>query len=161
MYTKFAVEGLDTNGDGIYSEEELKPLAETNVESLKEFDYFTFPFIGDKKVALKEPVDYGMEYKDKLLTLYFTLPLVTPIPFEKIKDFSLAVYDPARFVSLTFNDKAPVKIVSAKPVACTPHVGDTGAEAQDSTLSQPGENIDPSSNIGPQYADRVTIECKS
>ena len=39
----------------IYSEEELKPLAKTNVEALKEFEYFTFPFIGDEKVALKEP----------------------------------------------------------------------------------------------------------
>ena len=36
MYTKFAVEGLYTNGDGIYSEEELKPLAKTNVEAMKE-----------------------------------------------------------------------------------------------------------------------------
>ena len=35
MYTSFAVEGLDANGDGLYSEEELKPLAKTNVEALK------------------------------------------------------------------------------------------------------------------------------
>src|SRR5258706_83311 len=75
FYTQFAVEGLDTNNDGVYSEEELKPLAQTNVEALKEFEYFTFPFVGKDKVALKEPVDYRLEYKDKLLTLYFTLPL--------------------------------------------------------------------------------------
>ncbi|MGA8772354.1 MAG: DUF1007 family protein, partial [Rhodomicrobium sp.] len=41
------VEGVDTNGDGLYSEEELKPLAQTNIEALKDFEYFTFPFIGD------------------------------------------------------------------------------------------------------------------
>ena len=29
-----AVEGLDTNKDGLYSKEELKPLAQVNVESL-------------------------------------------------------------------------------------------------------------------------------
>ena len=28
-YTNFAIDGLDTNGDGVYSEEELKPLAQT------------------------------------------------------------------------------------------------------------------------------------
>jgi len=181
-YTSFAVEGLDANGDGLYSEEELKPLAEANVESLKEFEYFTFPFIGDEKVALKDPVDYRMEYKDKLLTLYFTVPLVTPVPYEKIEDFSLAVYDPEMYVSLTFNDKAPVKIVSAKPVGCTAHVGESAAEAKDSIPSQPGENTDPSGSpvrsarqerrrlAGAaqarslrflQYADRVTIECES
>src|SRR5512143_1091717 len=42
FYTAMAVEGLDTNKDGVYSKEELAPLAKVNVESLKEFDYFTF-----------------------------------------------------------------------------------------------------------------------
>ncbi len=161
MYTQFAIEGLDTNGDGIYSEEELKPLTQTNIEALKEFEYFTFPFVGQTKVPLKEPTEYRLEYKNKLLTLYYTLPLETPVPYEKIKDFSFSVYDPGMYVSLTFYGKAPVKIVSAKPVACSAHVGDrAAAKAKESTLSQLGENIDPSSNIGSQFAERVTIDCK-
>ena len=72
-YTSFAIDGLDTNGDGIYSEEELKPLAQTNIEALKEFEYFTFPFMGETKLPTKAPVDYRLDYKDKLLTLTFTL----------------------------------------------------------------------------------------
>jgi ABC-type uncharacterized transport system substrate-binding protein len=181
-YTNFAIDGLDANGDGIHNEEELTPLAKTNVEALKQFEYFTFPFIGDEKVALKDPVDDRMEYKDKLLTLYFTVPLLTPVPYEKIEDFGLAVYDPEMYVALTFNDKAPVKIVSAKPVGCTAHVGESAAEAKDSIPSQPGESSDPSGSPVKsareerrrlaraaqarslrllQYADRITIECKS
>ena len=42
FYTAMAMQGLDTDGDGVYSKEELEPLAKVNVESLKEFDYFTF-----------------------------------------------------------------------------------------------------------------------
>ncbi len=161
MYTGFAINGLDTNGDGIYSEEELKPLAQTNVEALKEFEYFTFPFVGKTKVALKEPTEYRIEYKEKLLTLYFTLPLETPVPYAKIKAFSFSVYDPGMYVALTFNSKAPVKIASAKPVPCSAHVGDRpAAKAGEATLSQLGEAIDPSSNIGSQFAERVRIECK-
>ncbi len=161
-YTNFAIEGLDANGDGIYSEEELKPLAQTNIEALKEFEYFTFPFIGETKVPLKAPVDYRLHYKDKLLTLTFTLPLEKPVAYEKIKDFSFAVYDPGMFVSLTFGGKEPVRIASAKPVACTATVGDrtAKAKAKETTLSQLGENIDPSSNLGYQYAERITIRCK-
>ena len=34
FYTAMAVEGLDTNKDGVYSQEELQPLAQVNVESL-------------------------------------------------------------------------------------------------------------------------------
>jgi ABC-type uncharacterized transport system substrate-binding protein len=160
MYTSFAIEGLDTNGDGVYSEEELRPLAQTNVEALKEFDYFTFPFIGKTKVPLKEPADYRIEYKNKLLTLYFTLPLVTPVPYAKITDFSFAVYDPGMYVSLAFEGKSPVKIASAKPVPCTAHVGDRPV-GKEETLSQLGENIDPSANLGSRFAERVTIHCKS
>ncbi len=164
-YTSFAIDGLDTNGDGIYSEEELKPLAQTNIEALKEFEYFTFPFMGEAKLPTKAPVDYRLAYKDKLLTLTFTLPLDQPVPYNKIKDFSFAVYDPGMYVSLTFTGKTPVRIASAKPVACAARVGDRDAakakaKVKETTLSQLGENIDPSSNLGYQYAERVTIQCK-
>jgi ABC-type uncharacterized transport system substrate-binding protein len=165
MYTSFAVDGLDTNGDGIYSEDELKPLAQTNIEALKEFEYFTFPFLGETKLPMKTPVDYRLDYKDKLLTLTFTLPLEKPVSHDRIKDFSFAVYDPGMYVSLTFSGKEPVKIASAKAAACAAHVGDrdtakTKAKVKETTLSQLGENIDPASNLGFQYAERVTIHCK-
>ena len=164
-YTSFAIDGLDTNGDGIYSEDELKPLAQTNIEALKEFEYFTFPFIKETKLPTKAPVDYRLEYKNKLLTLTFTLPLEKPVPSNKIEDFSFAVYDPGMYVSLTFSGKTPVRIASAKPVACAARVGDRDAakakaKVKETTLSQLGENIDPASNLGYQYAERVTISCK-
>ncbi len=160
-YTSFAIEGLDTNGDGTYSEEELQPLAKTNIEALKEFDYFTFPFIGEKKAALKEPADYRLEYKDKLLTLYFTVPLSAPVPFENIKDFSLAIYDPEMYVALTFADKTPVKIASLKPVACTAHTEDGAAEPRKLSTSRLAEITEPSGGVGLRFAQRITITCPS
>jgi ABC-type uncharacterized transport system substrate-binding protein len=35
-FSAFAVQGLDTDSDGLYSAEELAPLAQENVESLKD-----------------------------------------------------------------------------------------------------------------------------
>ena len=160
LYSEFAIQGLDINGDGIYSEEELKPLAQTNVEALKEFEYFTFPFLGNAKLPLKEPgTDYRLVYHDKLLTLYFTLPLATPVPREKFKDFSFAIYDPGMYVAMTFDKKAPVKIASVTPFPCRAHVGGR-QPGQEGKLAQLGENIDPASNLGLQFAERVTIDCK-
>ncbi|MGA9268225.1 MAG: DUF1007 family protein [Rhodomicrobium sp.] len=171
-YTAFAVEGLDTNGDGLYSAEELKPLAQTNIEALKDFEYFTFPFIGDKKLALKDAVDYRLEYKDKLLTLYFTVPLTAPVPYEKIQDFSAAVYDPEMYVSLAFAGNAPVKIVSAKPVSCTAHVSSPSERGENLVhglprlTSRPRRHVgifrptgDKLDSIGSRIAERVTVEC--
>ena len=87
FYTAMAVQGLDTDGDGVYSKEELEPLAKVNVESLKEFDYFTFVHLSDddKPLPLKEPVDYSIDYDKTLLTLHFTLPLEKPLD-PKVQD---------------------------------------------------------------------------
>jgi ABC-type uncharacterized transport system substrate-binding protein len=160
LYSEFAIQGLDTNGDGVYSEEELKPLAQTNVEALKEFEYFTFAFLGKTKLALNEPLtDYRLVYKDKLLTLYFTLPLVMPVSREKIREFNFSIYDPGMYVAMTFDKKAPVTIASAVPMPCNIHVGDR-TPAQQAGLSKLGENIDPSSNVSSQFAESVTIDCK-
>jgi ABC-type uncharacterized transport system substrate-binding protein len=162
-YTEFALTGLDTNGDGIYQPEELKPLADTNVEALKDFGYFTFAMIGTQPVPLKEPPPgYHLEYKDKLLTLYFTLPLEKPIPASKLKDFSFSVYDPGIYVDLSFDKKNPVTIVSPKPINCVPHIGErpTGQEITLGNSSALPEDTDPSSNIGARFAEKVTIECK-
>ncbi len=64
FYTAMAVEGLDTNKDGIYSREELAELAKVNMDGLKEFGYFTHPRLGDKPLALTEATDYWLEYAD-------------------------------------------------------------------------------------------------
>ena len=63
FYSAMAVQGLDTNGDGVFSAEELKPLGEVNVKSLKDFDYFTFVHIGDAdNLPLKPPENYSLDY---------------------------------------------------------------------------------------------------
>jgi ABC-type uncharacterized transport system substrate-binding protein len=160
MYSEYAVNGLDANGDGIYSEEELQPLAQTNIEALKEFEYFTFAFIGQQKLPMGEPAPgYRLEYKNKLLTLYFTLPLATPVQKSKFKDFSFVVYDPGMYVSLTMDKKATVKIASAKPLPCRAQIG-ARPSPKDANAAQLGENIDPASNLGLQFAERVTVDCK-
>jgi ABC-type uncharacterized transport system substrate-binding protein len=105
------------------------------------------------------PADYRLEYKNKLLTLYFTVPLATPLPHDKVKEFNFAIYDPGMYVAMGFDKKAPVKIASAKPLNCRPHIG-ARPSAEDANAAQLGENIDPASNLGLQFAERVTIDCK-
>src|SRR3954447_18242996 len=41
MFSTYAVQGIESKTKGVYSREELAPLAQTNVESLKEFGFFT------------------------------------------------------------------------------------------------------------------------
>src|ERR1700719_841289 len=114
MFATYALQGMETKTKGVYSREELGPLAQTNVESLKEFAFFTFAKADGKKEKFQEPVDYYLEYKDAALTLHFTLPLKTPV---KPKQLALEVFDPEFFIDFKFADGNPVKLVGA-PAAC-------------------------------------------
>ena len=95
MFSTYALQGIETKTKGVYSREQLAPLAQTNVENLKEFGFFTFAKADGKKEKFVEPVDYFLEYKDNELTLHFTLPVKTPF---KAKQTALEVLEPSYFI---------------------------------------------------------------
>jgi ABC-type uncharacterized transport system substrate-binding protein len=163
FYTAMAVQGLDANGDGVYSKEELQPLAQVNIESLKEFDYFTFvhPSDDDKPLPLKEPVDYSVAYDKTLLTLHFTLPLEKPLD-PRVQAVAVDVYDPSFFVAFGFATEAPVKIAGTPTPGCTAEVEkpDPESEADAKALSEAFfSQLGPNSNFGSQFAQTATVKC--
>jgi ABC-type uncharacterized transport system substrate-binding protein len=157
MFSTYALQGIETKKKGVYSREELAPLAQTNVESLKEFAYFTFAKADGKKEKFQEPVDYFLEYRDALLTLHFTLPLKTPL---KPKQLVLDVFDPSFFIDFKFADKDPVRLVGA-PAACQmkfqrPNDGSASAQKlNEQTFMNGGDN----SNYGAMFANKITVDC--
>src|ERR1700726_2648601 len=70
LFSTYALQGIETKTKGVYTREELASLAQTNVESLKEYGFFTFAKADGKKEKFQEPVDYFLEYKDAALTLH-------------------------------------------------------------------------------------------
>ena len=163
FYTAMAIEGLDVNKDGVYSKEELAPLAKVNVESLKEFDYFTFVRRGadEKPLPLKEPVDYWVEYDKTVLTLHFTLPLETPLD-AKAQEIAVDVYDPSFFVAFGFATDTPVTIGGSPAPNCAAAVQkpDPDNEADAKALSESFfSQLGPNSNFGSQFAQTMTVKC--
>jgi ABC-type uncharacterized transport system substrate-binding protein len=165
FYTAMAVEGLDTNKDGVYSKEELAPLAKVNVDSLKEFDYFTFVhFDGedDKLIKLKPPVDYWIDYDKNVLTLHFILPLEKPVDTHG-KPVAVDVYDPSFFVAFGFATENPVKLAGADTKGCAAKIilpdPETAADTKALTESF-FTQLGPNSNFGSQFAQTVTVSCK-
>jgi ABC-type uncharacterized transport system substrate-binding protein len=156
MFSTYALQGIETKTEGVYSHEELAPLAQTNVESLKEFGYFTFAKADGKKEKFQEPVDYFLEVKDGLLILHFTLPLKTPV---KSKELTMEVFDPSFFVDFKFADKDPVRLVGA-PAACQisfqrPNDGTANAQTLGEQTFMNGDN----SNFGALFANKITVTC--
>jgi ABC-type uncharacterized transport system substrate-binding protein len=165
FYTAMAVEGLDTNKDGVYSREELQPLTKVNIDALKDFDYFTFVhFEGEdgKFMKLKPPVDSWNDYDKGLLTLHLTLPLETPVDTHG-KAVDIDVYDPSFFVAFGFATDGPAKLVGADTKSCTAEIEqpDPQAAADAKTLTESFfSQLGPSSNFGSQFAQTVTVKCK-
>lgn len=113
-FSAFATQGLDENGDGQFSREELVELAQINIDSLKDFEYFTFVQMGEKDPAYAAPSDQWLEHKDGLLTLRFTLPMEKPVAPDSIKgfqDLTVEVFDATFFVDVAFVEKNPVSTV--------------------------------------------------
>jgi ABC-type uncharacterized transport system substrate-binding protein len=156
MFSTYALQGIEAKTKGAYSREELAPLAQTNVESLKEFAYFTFAKADGKKERFLEPVDYFLEYKDAALTLHFTLPAKTPF---KARQLALEVFDPAFFIDFQFADKDPIKLVGA-PADCKmqfqrPNDGAAGAQKLGEQNFLSGDN----SNYGAMFANKIMVDC--
>src|SRR5208282_6011797 len=111
MFSAFATQGLESKEKGKFSREELAPLAKVNVESLKEYDYFTYATADGKKAPLTDPApDYWLDFNDSILTLNFTLPFKTPV---KAKVLKVEVYDPTIFVDFELAKKEPVHLIGA------------------------------------------------
>lgn len=159
MYSAFAVQGLGKDGKPPTTEE-LAPLAKTNVESLAEFDYFTFGKQNGAKLAFKAPENVTLEANDKkIVTLRFFLPLTAPVPAQK--PFSFQVYDPTYFVSFGFEKKSPITLAKA-PAGCSVSLVDPAplAAADTQKLSEAFfQNMSPSMDVGVKLATRAIVAC--
>lgn len=111
-FTAFAIQGLDEDGDGTLSQEELQPLAKVNVDSLKEYEYFTALFVGEAEVAFSKPQEYWLDFADGRLTLFYTLPVEEPLLMDA-QEAELQVYDPEYFVAFEMTEKDPFVLVDA------------------------------------------------
>jgi ABC-type uncharacterized transport system substrate-binding protein len=161
MFSVFATQGIESKKKGEFTREELAPLAEVNVTSLKEYDFFTYAKANGKKIEFEDPpAGYYLDFdpKDTVLTLHFTLPLKAPV---KAKDLALEVYDREFFVDFSFAEKDAVKLVGA-PAHCKLSVArpQEMSAALTQQFSQLGaDQRDSSLTIGTEFANKIIVKC--
>jgi len=159
MYSAFAVQGLGKDGKPP-TKEELAPLAKTNVESLAEFDYFTYAKQNNAKAAFRPPEDVTLESSSrKIVTLRFFLPLETPVAAKK--PFSFQIYDPTYFVSFAMEKKTPVTMAQA-PAGCSVSLMEPAplVASDNQKLSEAFfQNMSPGADFGVKLATRVVVAC--
>jgi ABC-type uncharacterized transport system substrate-binding protein len=158
MFSTFATQGLESKEKGKFTREELAPLAKVNVESLKEFDYFTYATADGKKADLAEPApDYWLDYADEVLTLNFTLPFKTPL---KAKDLKVEIYDPTIFVDFSFAKDKPAQLVGAPKCKLDVVLPREMTFAEGKKLSEiPADQPNTTMAWGAQFASKLLVHC--
>src|SRR5262245_4329840 len=158
MFSTFALQGLDSKEKGKFTRDELAPLAKVNVESLKEFDYFTYATADGKKAELAEPApDYWLDYTDQVLTLNFTLPFKKPV---KAKELKIEIYDPTIFVDFSFAKQNPVQLVGAPKCKLDVQLPREMTFAEGKRLSEiPADQKNTTMAWRAQFANKLLVHC--
>lgn len=115
-YSAYITQGLDKNGDGIFTAEELAELAKVNVESLPDVGFFTTVKANGKTQEFGTPGEASLAYDKKILTLTYTLPLKTPAVASR--SFGIEIGDPTYFVAFTIDERPDAIITRDAPQGC-------------------------------------------
>jgi ABC-type uncharacterized transport system substrate-binding protein len=161
-FTAFAIQGLDANSDGKLSDAELAPLAKVNVDSLKEYAFFTWLRQGKKSFSFVPPTEYWLEFHGGRLTLFYTLPLKKPVAIQG--KATLEVFDPEYFVAFTFPKDKAVTLTDA-PAGCRaeyrpPRMLDAGTMAMLSAIPADQHDLPPElQDAAAGLANLISLEC--
>ena len=165
-YAQMALDGLDANGDGVYSSSELDPLTKENIASLKDYGFFTVMRYNGEKQALGEVTEYGQIWSNDKLQLHMRVPLKTPVDPAK-GAFVAKVYDPDFFIAMDYAKDEPVTAIGAMPKNCAivvkPVPTDAEVEQTRAMLATKGPDWKPENaeDFGALFAQPVTVECKA
>lgn len=115
-YSAYITQGLDKNGDGKLTPDELAELAKVNVESLPDVGFFTTAKANGKAQEFGTPTDAGLVFENKILTLTYTLPL--KVPAHASRSFGIEIGDPSYFVAFDIVDAPDAVITRDAPKGC-------------------------------------------
>jgi len=158
MFSTFVTQGLENWKKGKFTPQELAPLAKGNLDSFKEFAYFTYATVDGKEVPFSSPLpDYSLEYADSILTLHFTVPFKTPVRTNELK---LEVYDPTIFINFEFAKETPVKLVGTTQCRFGVELPREMTPSERMALSQIAAEV-PNTTMawGAQFANKIIVHC--
>jgi len=161
MYSAFATQGIAAGTKGQLTRAELQPLAQVNIDSLKEYAYFTYIKIDGRtqKDAFSKPTDYWLEYDPKgtVLTLHFTLPFKKP---AKARRLTVEIYDPEFFIDFGFADNNPVRLVGAPPqCTLTDEKPTDGFFSPTFKLDKSFMTSEANIGMGINFANKISVTC--
>lgn len=144
-YSQYSLEGLEQDAAGNYTPAAFVALAKENMDSLKDYNYFTEFDSDGIKLDLGSPQDPAADRDDRtIMHLTFTLPLKKPLAAGAGR-VTLQVFDPEFYIALTFAQTNPIQF--SRGAGCT------------TKLEAPTGDPNTSKSWGAAYAQTAVIAC--
>lgn len=161
FFTAYAVEGEDSNKNGVAEQTELDGLLKNILGNIKDNNYFT-AFDGNGAVpTFKEAIPIAAEMNgEQQLVVTFDLPFAEPID-PKNKALRYAIYDDEFYIAMTHDpDAKAVELVNA-PAVCKFDLEEPAPDEDVAEFAASlGKNDSGGSGLGVQFAEWVAITCK-
>ncbi len=163
-YATVALEGMDANGDGDYSPEELVALTTENMDSLKDYGYFNRMWGGENVLESAAPINAGQSYIDKKLKLHFTVPL-QQLYDPRGGEFKVKIFDPEFYIAFDYVKDSPTKSQGAIASTCKldlkPLPSDEELNATQEMLATKGVDWKPENgeDFGSMFAQALVVTC--
>jgi ABC-type uncharacterized transport system substrate-binding protein len=162
FYTLYAIEEFDKDGDGKPDDDQLWKLAVVNLDSLAEYDYFTYMKVDGVQPAYAKVTEYDTFMEDERLVLIFTVKLLVPAD-PRHHTVSYAVYDPTYYIEIAHvpQSEDPISFEGPAPQGCSYKLQLPNPDEDLSLFAASLDKTQSSSDgLGAAFAEQVLIQCK-
>lgn len=158
FYSAFVMEGI--NADDPELNKVLQEVTRSNLENLREFDYFTLVRTDGQKVDLADVTDFDGGTRDRRYWMRFTIPFKAALD-PRAHDVSFAVFDPTYYIEILYAPNDPLSLTGtgasgcrANIIAPTPNMDVIGLAAGLDATESAGNAL------GENFADKVMMICQ-
>jgi ABC-type uncharacterized transport system substrate-binding protein len=158
-YSVFVTQGMTSDG-GVATVEQLRPIAETNIDQLAAFAWFNFVKGDEGSVDFSTPKEFSlMQRSDHRLVLSFVLPLKQPIRVSN--SVVIEVFDPTYYVAFDVATTDPVTMTNA-PSGCSVAVlaaNPLDASETETVLAAKKRDVALNASFAARLTGQVRISC--
>ena len=158
FYTVFITEEL--SGAAGTRAEALTALTRSNLQNLRDHDYFTEVRAAGAKVALGTVSEFEGELREGRLWMRFVVPLATPVdPTERALAF--AVFDPTYYIEMLHLRGDVIAFRGGEAGGCSGRIVPPNPTTEAVLLAQAMDrNATPDATLGSIFAEWVTVRCR-
>lgn len=159
FYSAYAVEGMDSDGDGKPDQKNLDGILKENMKNLKEYSYFTRAWQGDKILKIKTVTDMSTRMNENRMEMTFITDFTVPVTRPR-DHFGYSIYDPSFYIEMLHMEMEKPVLLSGAPEGCDYQLlqpnPDPNVVAQASMLDA---SVRGETGLGRFFAERVELTC--